>query len=102
MNHAETWIAKWEGSVLHISGTTDLFPNQFSTSHLQRRSSKNEYDENVLTYEIGFARDKEPFCTKDLVGPVHYWERDIPKMAKLIRIYASADDCVEIPLPETE
>jgi hypothetical protein len=99
MNNPETWHAKWEGSVLHIDGTTDLFPNDFSTSHLRRRTTENECDGDVVAYDIGFARDKEPFCTKNLIGSVHHWERAVPEAAKRIRIYADVDDFVEIAIP---
>jgi hypothetical protein len=94
MNHKETWQASWENGVLHISGITDLFPNEFSTSSLER--IENDGD---LLYKIVFHRDKEPFCNSDLVGPVHYFESNLPKGIKAIKIMDGKNDHVEIPIP---
>jgi hypothetical protein len=36
MDLRNSWRAAWEPDGLHISGTTDLFPNDFSTAQLRR------------------------------------------------------------------
>jgi len=95
MNYRNTWKAVWENDVLHISGITDLFPNDFSTSDLERL----EDTDNKLTYKIIFHRDKEPFCDKDLVGPVHYFESDLPKNIKKLKIISKDNEYVEITVP---
>ena len=102
MNYSETWKVEWEKAVLYVSGMTDLFPNDFSTSHLRRRTVEGNEEVNVACFDLGFARDKEPFCTKDLVGPVHHWDAAIPEGANLIRIYADPDDYIDIQVPPRE
>ena len=97
MNYKDTWKAEWKNGILHISGTTDLFPNEFSTSSLERIEGNDE-----VSYKIVFHRDKEPFCSKDLVGPVHYFESDTPENAKTLKIIGSEYEHVEISIPATQ
>lgn len=94
MNFKDTWKAEWENGILHISGTTDLFPNEFSTSSLERVEAGN-----ILSYKIIFNRDKEPFCSKELVGSVNYFENNIPTKAKSLKILGNANEYVEIQIP---
>ena len=97
MNFRDSWTAWWDRDALRIAGTTDLFPNDFSTSSLRRMPASVP---GVAVYEIVFARDKEPFCGRDLVGPVHYWARDIGAEVHTLRITAPGDDeFAEIVVP---
>ena len=84
MAFEDSWRADWEAGSLHISGTTDLFPNDFSTASLRREDALG--DSHTVTYRLVFHRDKEPFSDKTGVGGVHYWERSAPPSARLIRI----------------
>ena len=95
MNYKETWQVKWDKDVLYISGTTDLFPNNFSTSTLIKID-----DEIGLSYRIAFNRDKEPYCNKDLVGPVNYIEHNVPNGVKSIKIYGDEGEYIELPIPK--
>ncbi len=98
MNLKETWGALWEDGILHIQGVTDEFPNDFSTSSLKHLGLSD--DRNALLYELVFHRDKEPFCDKDLVGPVHYWERNLPGGIQSLVVRGADGDCVVIPVPK--
>jgi hypothetical protein len=49
----------------------------------------------VVSYRVVFHRDKEPYCGPDLIGPVHYYERNVPPGA--IRVTAGAEQ-VELPI----
>ncbi len=89
MDLRNSWRAAWEKMGLHISGTTDLFPNDFSTAHLRPESDDREA--GVRTYRLGFARDKEPFCGTDLVGPVHHWDRNISHDIRVVRVLSPTD-----------
>lgn len=82
------WRAEWEPAGLHISGTTDLFPNDFSTAQLQFES--DDRGAGVRTYRLAFFRDKEPFCGADLVGPVHHWDRSVPADIRVVRVMSPA------------
>ena len=95
MKYRDTWKAAWEDDTLHISGKTDLFPNEFSTSSLEKID-----DLGLLAYRIAFYRDKEPFCDSDLVGEVHYFETNFPSNIHTVRIYALGEDYVEISVPK--
>ncbi|MGH2829971.1 MAG: hypothetical protein ACRDJM_05760 [Actinomycetota bacterium] len=96
MRFAESWKAEWEGDVLHISGVTDAFPNDFSTASLRHIST----DSHIAAYIVVFHRDKEPFCGPDLVGPVHFFERALERGVKTIRIIAPGrTDHVDVPVP---
>ena len=97
MNNHGKWKAQWQGEFLHISGETDEFPNDFSTPRLVRKE-ENE-TEGVLSYQIDFALDKEPYCNKDLVGPVNHWDKNIPKGTKEIRIYSSKSGYLQFEIP---
>lgn len=97
MNLKETWEALWENGTLHIKGVTDEFPNDFSTSSLNLIGVSD--DRLVLLYELVFHRDKEPFCDKDLVGPVHHWERNVANEIQRLMIRGADGDCVVIPVP---
>ena len=92
MSFRDSWAAAWERNLLHISGTTDLYPNDFSTAHLQFDSDDERT--GTRTYRLGFARDKEPFCDKDRVGPVHHYERLVPRGIRRIRVLS--DDGTEL------
>ncbi len=77
---------------------TDLFPNDFSTASLHREDASDEPD--TVAYRLVFHRDKEPFCDKNLVGPVHYWEPSVPAGVRRIRIIFPDDrDGVELEVP---
>jgi len=94
----DSWRADWEAGGLHISGMTDLFPNDFSTASLHREDALQYPD--TVTYRLVFHRDKEPFCDKDLVGPVHYWEASLPAGVHRIRIiFPDERGGVEIAIP---
>ena len=84
MDLHNSWRARWEAGRLHISGTTDLFPNDFSTAQLRLES--DDRAAGVRTYRLAFSRDKEPFCGKDLVGPVHHYERSVPPEIRIVRV----------------
>jgi len=88
MDLRDSWHAAWERNLLHISGTTDRYPNDFSTAHL--RFEADDRRTGTRTYRLGFARDKEPFCDKDRVGPVHHYDASVPREIRLIRV-VSAD-----------
>ena len=98
MRFAESWKAVWEGRVLHISGTTDRFPNDWSTASLRREHS--DRGDATVRYTLEFHRDKEPFCDKDLVGPVHHYETSVPSGASRVRVTTpDGQDFVEFELP---
>lgn len=98
MNLKETWDVCWENGALHVQGVTDEFPNDFSTASLLRLGLSD--DRHTIHYELVFHRDKEPFCGKDLVGPVDYWERNIPRELQTLMIRGSDGDSVVLPVPE--
>jgi hypothetical protein len=97
MRFKDSWTAAWEGGILHISGTTDLFPNDFSVATLER--SPEAAPAGIVSYRIVFNRDKEPYCDKDRVGPVHYFESRLPPRARRVRIEAGDGERVEIEIP---
>ena len=98
MSIADSWRADWEAGGLHISGMTDLFPNDFSTASLRREDAVDDPD--TATYRLVFHRDKEPFCDKNLVGPVHYWERSVSAGVRRIRIvFPDSRGGVELTVP---
>ena len=84
MSLEDSWRADWEAGGLHISGMTDLFPNDFSTASLHREETRDDPD--TVAYRLVFHRDKEPFCDQNLVGPVHYREPSLPAGVRRIRI----------------
>ena len=88
MTFRDSWRASWEADGLHISGTTDLFPNDFSTVQLQFES--DDRVTGVRTYRLVFSRDKEPFCGKDLIGPVVHVDRSAPEAIRAIRVVSPA------------
>ena len=98
MSIDDSWRADWEAGGLHVSGMTDLFPNGFSTASLRREDAVDDPD--TVTYRLVFHRDKEPFCDKDLVGPVHHWERSVPAGVRRIRIvFPDGRGGVELAVP---
>jgi hypothetical protein len=98
MKFRDLWRAAWEGRTLHVSGMTDLFPNDFSTASLLREDTRE--DRSVVTYKLVFNRDKEPFCDKDGVGPVHCYENAFPAGARRIRVVLPGDaEVIEIDVP---
>ena len=97
MRFKESWKAEWEADVLHISGVTDQFPNDFSTSSLRREKSTGP---GVAVYAVVFHRDKEPYCDPNLIGPVHFFERDLEPGTHTLRITAPGDlDHVDLAVP---
>jgi hypothetical protein len=98
MKFRDSWRAVWTLNVLHISGTTDLFPNDFSTASLERDETLDEAA--TVAYRLVFDRDKEPFCDKDLVGPVRYLESSLPVGARRLRVVLPGDHgSVELAVP---
>jgi len=96
MNHRDSWLATWEGNSLHISGTTDLFPDRFSTASLSRVGSEAQ----VARYRIRFGRDKEHFCDNNLTGAVHHWDNVVPVSAAWVQIEVpDGSDHVRIEIP---
>ena len=98
MRFQDSWQAVWEQFGLHVSGMTDLFPDDFSVAGL--RLDADDAHTGTRTYRLELFRDKEHFCDADLVGPVHHYERSFP--AKLRRIRVVSPDGVEIgacPVP---
>ena len=89
-----SWKAEFEGRTLHISGVVK-YPNDFSTASLERVDSR--VGSEVVSYRVVFHRDKEPFCLTDLIGPVHYFERDLPAAATRIRVTVGTKQ-VEFPI----
>ena len=102
MNYSETWKVEWDKAVLHVSGMTDLFPENFATSHLRRKTVVIKDEASAVRFDLGFARDKKPFCTEDLVGFVHHWNAAFPEAANVIRIFTEPDDHIDIQLPPRE
>ena len=86
MSLADSWRAEWQESVLVISGITDLFPNDFSTAALRREWPGRDLE--TATYRLMFARDKEPFCGPDLVGPVRHYESSLEPHIRRLQIVA--------------
>ena len=87
MNSSPTnWRAEIEGRILHISGVAK-YPNDFSTAGLERLKSD---EPSILCYRLIFNRDKEPYCDRDGIGPVHHFERDFSYEAKSIRVFIEA------------
>jgi len=84
MDFRNSWGATWQADGLHVAGTTDLFPNDFSTAQLHLET----YDRlaGIRTYRLAFSRDKEPFCGKDLVGPVVHVDRFAPADTRVVRV----------------
>jgi hypothetical protein len=77
---------------------TDLFPNDFSTASLQRADARD--DPETVIYRLLFHRDKEPFCDKNRVGPVHHWEPSVPADVRRIRIiFPDGRGGVELAVP---
>lgn len=98
MSVEDSWRADWEPGGLHISGMTDLFPNDFSTASLRREDAPDDPD--AIAYRLVFHRDKEPFCDKNRVGPVHYWEPSVPAGVRRIRIvFPDGRGGVEVVVP---
>ena len=98
MTIEDSWRADWEAGGLHISGMTDLFPNDFSTASLHCADARD--DSETVTYRLLFHRDKEPFCDKNRVGPVHYWEASVPAGVRRIRIvFPDGRGGVELVVP---
>ena len=89
-----SWRAEFEGGALHISGVAK-YPNDFSTASLERVDF--DAGSGVVSYRVVFHRDKEPFCGPDLIGPVHYFERQLPAGATHIRV-AVGSELVEFPI----
>jgi hypothetical protein len=89
-----SWKAEFDGGTLHISGVVE-FPNDFSTASLERVDS--HVGSEVVTYRVVFHRDKEPYCDPDLIGPVHYYERNLPLGARRIRVTVGTKQ-VEFPI----
>jgi hypothetical protein len=89
-----SWKAEFEGRTLHIYGVVK-YPNDFSTASLERVDEHGGPD--VVSYRVVFHRDKEPFCGPDLIGPLHYIERDLPAGAARIRITLGTGQ-VEFPI----
>src|SRR5262245_1055357 len=89
-----SWKAKVEGRTLHISGVVK-YPNDFSTASLERVDA--HVASEVVSYRVVFHRDKEPFCGTDLIGPVHYYERDLPAGAARIRVIVGTKQ-IEFPI----
>ena len=89
-----SWKAEFEGSTLHISGVAK-YPNDFSTASLERVDS--HAGSKVVSYRVVFHRDKEPFCDLDLIGPVHYYERNLPRGATHIRVAVGTEQ-IEFPI----
>ena len=102
MNYSETWKVEWTKVVLQVSGMTDLFPKKISPSLLLRQAVRINDEASVVRFDLGFARDKKPFCTKDLVGFVHHWDTAFPEAANVIRIFTELDDHIDIQLPLRE
>ena len=67
---AESWVAQQSGDMISIRGVV-RFPNDFSTSHLTPHEQLTA-ETGVPHFVVGFGRDKEPFCSPDLVGQVHF------------------------------
>jgi hypothetical protein len=88
------WKAEFEGRTLHISGVVK-YPNDFSTASLERVDS--HVGSEVVSYRVVYHRDKEPFCGPDLIGPVHYYERNLPAGAACIRVTVGTKQ-VEFPI----
>ena len=92
------WEARFERGTLHVWGSATKYPNDFSTATLVRLAADPAYPD-VLIYEVGFNRDKEPFCGPDLIGPVHYFEPVVPAGKRRIRVIV-AEGVFEFPLQE--
>lgn len=95
MSTAQSWEVHLEGAIIHISGTA-IYPNQFSTAGLERLYISEE--QGVVEYKVVFNRDKEHFCGKDLIAPVHHFERDLPLSVHHIRIHVGEEQ-VELRIP---
>lgn len=89
-----SWKAEFEGNTLHISGVAK-YPNDFSTASLERVTSDTSSE--VVSYRVVFHRDKEQFCSPDLIGPVHHFERHLPTGAARIRVAVGSEQ-VEFPI----
>jgi len=86
-------LAEFDGGTLHISGVVE-YPDDFSTASLERVDS--HVGSEVVIYRVVFHRDKEPFCGPDLIGPVHYYERNLPLGVTRIRVVGTNQ--VEFPI----
>jgi hypothetical protein len=84
MDLRDSWQSAWERNLLHVSGMTDLYPNDFSTAYL--RLDSDDRPTGIRTYRLGFARDKEPFCDESGVGPVHHYDASVPLEIRQIRV----------------
>ena len=65
-----SWVALQRADIVSIKGVV-RFPNSFSTSHLELNVQLTA-EGRVPHFVVGFGRDKEPFCSPDLIGQVHY------------------------------
>jgi hypothetical protein len=98
MRFGDSWRAVWVVDALHVSGMTDLFPNDFSTASLRREEKLD--DAMTVVYSLVFDRDKEPFCDEDRVGPVHFFERSLPVKARRLRVLLpDAEGSIELEIP---
>jgi hypothetical protein len=85
----------------HIQGGLKIhgkarFPNDFSTSSLKRRQYSLA-DKDTLTFDLLFHRDKEPYCDRNLIGPVQHFERHLPESISQIKVIS--DDGQEYSFP---
>jgi hypothetical protein len=98
MSIEKSWRADWDADGLHISGMTDLFPNDFSTASLHRDDALDDPD--TVGYRLVFYRDKEPFCDRNLVGPVHHWEPSVlPGVLRIRIVFPDGRGGVELAVP---
>lgn len=96
LKYKDSWTAEWKLGALHITGTTEYFPNDFSTASLVRRTWHNA---DEMAYTITFHRDKEPFSDHG-VGTVSYHERSLPPSVRALVIHApDGEDSVSVPVP---
>jgi len=73
------------------------FPNDFSTASLKRRQYSIQ-DGDILTFDLVFSRDKEPFCGPDLIGDVTHFERNLPDGVQKVRVIVNKETEVQFPI----
>lgn len=66
----ESWTALQSAGRLSIRDVV-RYTNDFSTCHLALDPHLTA-ETGVPHFVVGFGRDKEPFCSPDLVGQVHH------------------------------
>lgn len=90
-----SWVARQSGDMISIRGIV-RFPNNFCTSHLTPHEQLTA-ETGIPHFVVGFGIDKEPFCSPDLIGQVHYRGHGFEKTLASI-VVLDGDARISIPV----